>query len=71
MLNNQHLYEKALAAHYDDLRLEMEKRRILIRPPKGPNPGRQAAGKLGLLLLKVGHWLKQLEYSHAVLEDRV
>lgn len=69
MLNNQHLYEKALEVHHRDLRNEMEARHLLRQLPKGPNRGRQAAGKLGVLLLKLGLWLKQLEHPQVKLED--
>jgi hypothetical protein len=69
MLNNQHLYEKELEMRHRDLRLEMENRQLLSQLPKRLNMGRRAAGKLGLLLLKLGMWLKQLEHPQTVLED--
>lgn len=69
MLNNQHLYERALEMHQRELRLEMENRQLLARLPKALHIGRRAAGKLGLLLLKLGMWLKQLEHEHMVIED--
>lgn len=62
MLNNQYLYEKALEMHRSDLRQEMEKRQLLAQLPERLNMSRRAAGKLGLLLLKLGGWLKQLEH---------
>jgi hypothetical protein len=69
MLNNQHLYEKELEMRRRDLHLEMEKRQLLAQLPKRLNMSRRVAGKLGVLLLKLGMWLKQLEHPQAVLED--
>ncbi len=67
---NMYLYEKAREAYYQDLRLEMEGRRLLARLPR-QSMGRRAAGKLGLLLLKAGAWLKQFEQPSAALEDQI
>ena len=69
MLNNQHLYEKELEMRRRELRLEMENRQLLAQLPKGLHMGRKAAGKLGLLLLKLGMWLKQLEHPRVVIEN--
>jgi hypothetical protein len=69
MLNNQHLYEKELEMRRRDLRHEMEKRQLLAQLPKQLNMSRRAAGKLGVLLLKLGMWLKQLEQPQAVVGD--
>lgn len=69
MLSNQHLYEKELEMRRRDLHLEMEKRQLLAQLPKRLNLSRRAAGKLGVLLLKLGMWLKQLEHPLTVLED--
>jgi hypothetical protein len=69
MLNNQYLYEKALEVRYQDLRNEMEKRQLLAHLPKRLNMSRRAAGMLGVLLLKLGMRLKQLEHPHAVFEE--
>ncbi len=66
MLNNQHLYEKELVMRQRELRHEMENRQLLARLPKGLHIGRKAAGKLGLLLIKLGMWLKQLEHPQVV-----
>ena len=68
---NMYLYEKAREAYYQDLRLEMEKRRLLSRLLRRRSMSRRAAGKLGLLLLKVGAWLKQFEQPPVALEDQV
>lgn len=69
MQNNQHLYEKELELRYRDLRSEMEERQLLAHLPKRLNMGRRAAGKLGVLLLKLGMWLKQLEHPQPARED--
>jgi hypothetical protein len=69
MLTNQHVYEKELEMRRRDLRIDMEKRQLLAQLPKRPNMNRRAAGKLGVLLLKLGMWLKQLEHPQTVLED--
>jgi hypothetical protein len=47
----------------------MEKRQLLTQLPKRLNMSRRAAGMLGVLLLKLGMRLKQLEHPHAVFED--
>ena len=62
MLANQHLYEKELEMRRRDLQREMEKRQLLAQLPKRLNMRRRAAGKLGVLLLKLGMRLKQLEH---------
>ena len=69
MLNNQHLYEKELEMRRRDVLHEMEKRQLLAQLPKRLNMSRRAAGKLGVLLLKLGMRLKQLEHPQAVFED--
>ena len=69
MLNNQHLYEKELEMRRRDLRHEMEKRQLLAQLPNRLSMNRRAAGKLGVLLLKLGMRLKQLEHPQAVFED--
>ena len=69
MLPNQHLYEKELEMRHRNLRHEMEKRQLLAQLPKRLHMSRRAAGKLGVLLLKLGMWLKQLEHPQTVLED--
>jgi hypothetical protein len=69
MNSNLYLYEKALDVRRQDLRLEMDKRRLLAHLPKRRSMSRRAAGKLGVLLLKLGMWLKQLEHPYTALED--
>ena len=65
-----YLYEKAREARFQELRHEMEKRQLLARLPRRRRSlGRYTAGKLGVLLLKLGMWLKQFEQPHTVLED--
>ncbi len=65
-----YLDEKVRQAHYQDLLREAEKRRLLAQlPRRRHNISRYAAGKLGLLLLKLGGWLKQFELTQTQLED--
>jgi hypothetical protein len=65
-----YLYEKAREVHYQELLHEAEKRRLLARLPRHRRSlSRRAAGKLGILLLKLGIWLKQFEQSPTALED--
>jgi hypothetical protein len=67
-----YLYKKVQQAHYQDLLCEAEKRRLLAQLPRqGQSISRLAAGKLGLLLLKLGAWLKQFEQSPPLREDNV
>jgi hypothetical protein len=57
-----HLDEKILQGHYPDLLREAEKRRLLAQLPRQRRSiSRQVAGKLGLLLLKLGARLKQFD----------
>ena len=67
MVPNLYLYEKALEMHRQDLRHEMEVRRLLDQLPRKPDLSRQLAGKLGVLLLKLGMWLKQMEQPETAL----
>ena len=61
MGSNLYLYEKALEVHRQDLRHEMEVRQLLARLPRRTGWNRRAVGKLGVLLLKLGARLKQME----------
>ena len=66
---NTYLYEKEHEAHYRDLRREAEKEQLLSHLPRHrPKRSRYAAGKLGVLLLKLGARLKQFEQSNAEVE---
>ena len=65
-----YLDEKVRQAHYQDLLREAEKQRLLVQLPRHHRSiSRYAAGKLGLLLLKLGAWLKEFELTHTTLED--
>ena len=67
-----YLDEKVRQAHYQHLLREAEKERLLAQLPRhSRNKGRYATGKLGLLLLKLGAWLKQFEQSPNAYEDHV
>lgn len=59
---NLYLHGKALAEHRWDLQREMEQRRMLARlPRRHRSMSRQFAHDLGVLLVKLGMWLKQFE----------
>ena len=72
MSSKVYLDEKVRQAHYQDLLREAEKERLLAQLPRHRRSiSRHAAGKLGVLLLKLGTWLKQFERSPTVHEDHV
>jgi hypothetical protein len=65
-----HLYKKAHEVHYQDLLRQAENEGLLKHLPRHHrNMIRRTAGKLGILLLKLGARLKQIEQSPTVLED--
>ena len=67
-----YLDEKVRQARYRDLLLEAEKQRLLAQLPRDRRSiSRYAAGKIGLLLLKLGTWLKQFEQSYTAREKHV
>jgi hypothetical protein len=66
-----YLYEKAREAYYHDLRCQMEERRLLVLLPRRRSMSRRVASKLGVLLLKLGAWLKQLEQPQSAPADRL
>ena len=67
-----YLDKKVQQAHYQDLLREAEKQRLLAQLPRHRQSiSRYAAGKLGLLLLKLGTWLKQFEQSPTLNEDHI
>ena len=70
MASNMYLYEKARQAHDQNLLCEAEKQRVLAHLPRPHRRTiRRAIGKLGVLLLKLGAWLKQMEQSDGTLVD--
>ena len=64
---NMYLYEKAREVHYQDLRREMAENRRLLHLPRH-RLSRHIAGKLGVLLLKLGSRLEQFEQSQTILQ---
>jgi hypothetical protein len=67
-----YLDEKVRQAHYQDLLREAEKERLLAQLPNHRRSTiKRAAGKLGVLLLKLGTRLKQFEQSPTFLEDHL
>ena len=72
MNSKVYLDEKVQQAHSQDLLREAEKRRLLAQLPRHRRSiSRHAAGKLGVLLLKLGTRLKQFEQAPTVHEDHV
>ena len=69
MGSNMYLYEKAREVHYQELRRLMEQRQLLARQQHRRSLGRRAVGLSGVLLLKLGAWLKQFEHSGSALEN--
>lgn len=65
-----YLYEKAREEHYHDLQREMATNWRLAHRPRS-RLSRRVAGKLGVLLLKLGARLKQFEQAQLVLEKHV
>lgn len=66
---NMYLYEQAREAHSQDLRREAEKERLLsYLSQHHRSRSWSAAGKLGVLLLKLAARLKQFEQSYAEVE---
>jgi hypothetical protein len=70
MATNMYLYEKAREVHYQDLQREMAENRLLAHLPRH-RLSRQAASKLGVLLLKLGSRLKQFEHPHTALQEHL
>jgi hypothetical protein len=67
-----YLYEKAREAHSYDLQREMAEQQRLSQLPRHPlSRSRRVAGKLGVLLLKLGTQLKQYEQAQTVREKHV
>jgi hypothetical protein len=67
-----YLDEKARQAHYQDLLHQAEKQRLLAQLSRDRRSiSGYAAGKIGLLLLKLGTWLKQFEQSPSAHENHV
>lgn len=71
-MNSNFYLQKASEAHRQKLLREAERERMLAQlPPHRRGISRQAAGKLGTLLLRLGSWLKQFEQKFpTMLEDR-
>jgi len=72
MNSKVYLDEKVQQAHSQDLLREAEKRRLLAQLPRHRRSiSRYAAGKLGVLLLKLGTRLKQVEQSPSLHDAHV
>lgn len=65
-----YLDKKVQQAHYQNLLLEAEKRRLLAQLPRHRHLLLAfTAAKLGMLLVKLGTRLKQFGLTHSMLED--
>jgi hypothetical protein len=72
MKSKIYLDEMVRQAHYQNLLREAEKQRLLAHLPRHRRSIiRYAAGKIGLLLLKLGGWLKQFEQPPTMNDDYV
>ncbi len=70
MDSKMYLDEKVRQGHYQDLLSEAEKERLLAQLPRLRwSTIRPVAGKLGVLLLKLGTRLKEFEQSPTFLEN--
>ena len=70
MGSNLYLYEKARESHYQDLLRELAESQLLEQLPRH-RLSRRIAGKLGVLLLKLGARLKQFEQSQTAFQEHV
>jgi hypothetical protein len=67
-----YLDEKIRQVHYKELLREAEKQRLLAQLPRHRwSMIKGIAGKLGVLMLKLGTSLKQFEHSPTFLEDKL
>jgi len=57
-----YIYEKLVAARHEELRREVERSRMLAGLPR-QRKGQHVVASFGILLVKTGMWLKQLEQS--------
>ena len=64
-------YRMLAQAHHEDMLYKAEQRRLLAQSRPRRSIGRLAAGKLGVLLLKLGTWLKQFEQPPTALKEHV
>ena len=67
-----YLDEKVQQGHYQDLLRDAAKERLLAQLPRHRRSiSRHAVGKLGLVLLRLGTWLKQFEQPPGMPEDHL
>ena len=70
MMHDPMFYSLLIQARHEDMLREAERLRLLARLPRR-NMSRRAAGRLGILLLKLGTWLKQFEQPPTALKEHV
>jgi hypothetical protein len=57
---NMYIYEKLMIARHEELRREVERSRMLAGLPR-QRTGQHMIASFGILLVKAGMWLKQVE----------
>lgn len=57
---NMYIYEKLVVARHEEIRREVERSRMLAGLPR-QRTGQHMIVSFGILLVKAGMWLKQLE----------
>ncbi len=57
---NMYIYEKLVVARHEEIRREVERSRMLAGLPR-QRAGQHMIVSFGILLVKAGMWLKQLE----------
>jgi hypothetical protein len=70
MMRDPMFYSLLIQAHHEDRLCEAERLRQLASLPRR-SLSRRAAGRLGILLLKLGTRLKQFEQPSTTLEEHV
>jgi hypothetical protein len=70
MMRDPMLYSLLIQAHQEDMLRGAGRLRLLTSLPRR-NMSRRAAGRLGILVLKLGMWLKQFEQPPTTLEEHV
>ena len=71
MAPNYYLYEKLAVARHQDLLRKAEQRRLAAqRPKQRRNLGRNAAYRLGVLMVKLGMALKERNHPGELARDQ-
>ena len=71
MAPNNYLNQKLAEAYRQDLLREAEQQRLVAQlPTQRPNLGKKAVYGLGILLVKLGMWLKQVDQLREPARDQ-